>query len=252
MFETTPRIIPTLLMRQGGLYKTHKFKGGIYVGDPVNAIRIFNQKEVDELILLDIGNARSVGPIDLGHLSEIASECFMPLSYGGGIRDVETGGKLLTIGIERLIVNTGAYDKSEFLPSLAREYGSSSVIGSIDVGYRKGLATAFVSGGTRPIAMDPIDWCCRVEDMGVGEIMLNVIDRDGALCGYDTKLIEDVTKRISVPLIASGGASSIDDFRSAKAAGANAVAAGAMFVLKGKHRAVLIQYTKADDVFGVS
>lgn len=250
MFEAQPRIIPTLLMRDEGLYKTRKFRGGTYVGDPVNTIRIFNHKEVDELILLNIDAARRPKAIDLAYLGKIASECFMPLSYGGGIRNIETARRVLSTGVERVIINTGAYDNPDFVAALTREYGSSSVIGSVDVGMFRGERAVYVAGGQRKIAADPIGWCRRMEDMGVGEIMVNAIDRDGELCGYDVDLIEQVCKSISIPVIACGGARSPEDFRSARAAGAQAMAAGAMFVFRGKHRAVLIQYTSADSVFG--
>lgn len=250
MFEAQPRIIPTLLMRDEGLYKTRKFRDGVYVGDPVNTIRIFNQKEVDELILLDIGAARQPKVIDLGYLGEIASECFMPLSYGGGIRDADTARRLLSTGIERVIINTGAHDNPDFVAALTREYGASSVIGSVDVGLHRGERAVFVAGGQRRIAANPIDWCLRMEDLGVGEIMVNAIDRDGELCGYDIDLIEKACASVSIPVIACGGARSVEDFRAARAAGAQAMAAGAMFVFRGKHRAVLIQYTSADHVFG--
>ncbi|MGN5376486.1 MAG: imidazole glycerol phosphate synthase subunit HisF [Sphingomonas hengshuiensis] len=252
MYENQPRIIPTLLMRDEGLYKTRRFRDGNYVGDPINTIRIFNQKEVDELILLDIGAARQPKAVDLGYLREIASECFMPLSYGGGIRDADTAQKILSTGVERVIVNTGAHEQRDLVPTLTREFGSSSIIGSIDVAREGNGAAVFVAGGRRRVEGDPIDHCRRLEDMGVGEIMVNAIDRDGELCGYDIDLIERVCASVSVPIIACGGARSPDDFRAARAAGAQAMAAGAMFVFRGKHRAVLIQYTSADHVFGVA
>jgi cyclase len=250
MYDLQPRIIPTLLMRDEGLYKTRKFHDDVYIGDPLNVIRIFNQKEVDELILLDIGVARHPKDINLDYLREIASECFMPLSYGGGIRDADTARKLFSVGIERLIINTSAYDNPAFVAALAREYGASSVIGSIDIGLHLGKRAVFISGGQRRIAADPIDWCRRMEDLGVGEIIINSIEHDGELCGYDINLIEEVCANVSVPVIASGGARSAEDFRLARTAGAHAMAAGAMFVFRGKHRAVLIKYMTSENIFG--
>lgn len=251
MFETQPRIIPTLLMQDEGLYKTRRFRDGTYVGDPINTIRIFNQKEVDELILLDIGAARQAKTIDLGYLREVASECFMPLSYGGGIRDAATAQRVLSTGVERVIVNTGAHDDANLVPTLTREFGASSIIGSIDVATDgQGRGSVFVTGGRRRVPGDPIDVCRRLEEMGVGELMINSIDRDGELCGYDLDFITRVCANVSIPVIACGGARSVEDFRAARAAGAQAMAAGAMFVFRGKHRAVLIQYTSADRVFG--
>lgn len=252
MFENQPRIIPTLLMQDEGLFKTRQFGTPTYVGDPINTIRIFNQKEVDELILLDIGAARRAKVIDLDYLEEVASECFMPLSYGGGIRDADTARRILSAGVERVIINTAAHDSPEVVAMLTREFGSSTVVGSVDVRGVAQNAAVYVSGGRKRIATDPVEWCRRLEDMGVGEIMVNAIDRDGELSGYDIDLISRVCASTSVPIIACGGARSADDFRAAQAAGAQAMAAGAMFVFRGKHRAVLIQYTGADQVFGES
>tara|TARA_R100000687_G_scaffold83282_1_gene85441 strand:+ start:877 stop:1620 length:744 start_codon:yes stop_codon:yes gene_type:complete len=238
------RFIPILLLRDGGLYKTRKFGKETYLGDPVNTIKIFNDKLVDELIFLDIAAARSRAAPNIEMLKEIASECFMPLAYGGGLNSVEQVRDILAIGFEKVVVNTAAWTDPQLVPSLARVFGSSTIVGSIDVKKNwLGREKVHIRSGGEAIPMGVVEWAQELERRGVGEIMINSIDKDGEMTGYDTDLIRRVADAVSVPVIAAGGARNIGDLKSAISdAGASASAAGAMFVFQGKHRAVLISY----------
>lgn len=243
------RFIPVLLLKDGGLYKTRKFRKATYLGDPINTIKIFNDKGVDELVFLDIEAARHKSKPSVEMLREIAGECFMPLAYGGGISSVHQARDILAIGFEKIVVNSAAWTDADLVPSLSRVFGSSTVVGSIDV--RKnwmGREGVYIHGGTKAISMGVVEWAQELEKRGVGEIMINSIDRDGEMIGYDLDLIRRVTSAVSVPVIASGGARNLEDLKSAIAdAGASASAAGAMFVFQGTHRAVLISYPGSNE-----
>lgn len=238
------RVIPTLLLRGSGLVKTQKFRDPKYVGDPINAIKIFNDKEVDELILLDIAASREGRGPAFSTIEDIASECFMPVAYGGGITTVDEIRRILKTGIEKVVINTAALADPQLVPAAAREFGSQAVIASIDVKRRfLGRYEVYADGGTKATGRDPVEWAKEMESSGVGEIVLNAIDRDGTMKGYDIDLLSRVAAAVQVPVIASGGAGSVADFgRAVKEAGVAAVAAGAMFVFHGPHRAVLITY----------
>lgn len=238
------RYIPILLLKNGGLYKTRKFGKPTYLGDPVNTIKIFNDKLVDELVFLDIAAARSRAAPNFDLLKEIAGECFMPLAYGGGLNSVEQVREILAIGFEKVVVNTAAWTDPSLVPALARVFGSSTVIGSIDVKCNWiGREKVYIRGGNEAIPMGVVEWAQELERRGVGELIINSIDKDGEMTGYDIDLIRRVVNGVSVPVIAAGGARDKNDLRAAvEDAGASASAAGAMFVFQGKHRAVLISY----------
>jgi cyclase len=238
------RVIPCLLLHEGGLVKTTRFRDPKYVGDPINAIKIFNDKEVDELVLLDIGATRLDRGPSYSVIEDVASECFMPLAYGGGIATVEQARRIMKLGVEKVIFNTSAWSKRDVIRDASREFGAQAVVASIDVRRKLlGRYEVYVENGARPTGLDPVEYARRLEGDGAGEILLTAIDREGTLKGYDLDLIRKVTAAVSVPVIASGGAGSLDDFRQAVAVGrADAVAAGAMFVFHGPHRAVLITY----------
>lgn len=238
------RVIPCLLLRGAGLVKTTKFKDPKYVGDPINAIRIFNDKEVDELVLLDITASKEGRGPAFSVIEEVASECFMPLAYGGGIRSVDEARKILKLGVEKVVFNTTAWHAPEVLRETAREFGAQAVVASIDVRRKLfGRYEVFIDGGSRATGMNPVEYARRMEAAGAGEIFLNSIDRDGAMKGYELDLIAQVSGAVGIPVIAAGGAGSVSDFRTAiREGGAAAVAAGAMFVFHGPHRAVLITY----------
>jgi cyclase len=238
------RYIPILLLKDGGLYKTRRFGNETYIGDPINTIKIFNDKLVDELVFLDISAAKRTSKPNIEMLREIAGECFMPLAYGGGITSVEQVREILAIGFEKIVVNSAAWTDPDLVPSLARVFGSSTIVGSIDVKKSwTGREKVYIQGGRTAISIGVVEWSKELERRGVGEIMINSIDRDGEMIGYDLDLIKRVADAVSVPVIAAGGARNLDDLKAAiLEAGAQAAAAGAMFVFQGKHRAVLISY----------
>ncbi len=238
------RVIPCLLLRNGGLVKTVKFADAKYVGDPINAVRIFNEKEVDELVFLDISATPAGRGPNLELVRDIATESFMPFGYGGGVRTIEQVASLVALGVEKVVLNTVATEQPGFVREASRLVGSSSVVVSIDV--RRSLFGKYevvTCSGTRRTGLDPVEWARRVEDLGAGEIFLTAVDRDGTQKGYDVPLLRQVTDAVSIPVIASGGAGSLEDFRAAVCEGrASAVAAGSLFVFHGRHRAVLITY----------
>lgn len=238
------RIIPCLLLRGHGLVKTKKFKDSVYVGDPVNAVRIFSEKEVDELVILDIDASREGREPNYELVAEIAGECFMPVAYGGGISTLAQARKLIRCGIEKVVINSASVESTGFIREIADVFGSQAVVGAIDAkktllgGYR-----VFVKSGTIDTKLKPEDHAAALEQAGVGEIFLNSIDNDGQMQGFDLPLIQKVARRVNVPLVACGGAGTVNHLREAIIeGGASAVAAGSMFVFHGKHRAVLINY----------
>jgi cyclase len=238
------RVIPCLLLSDGGLVKTRKFKNATYIGDPINAVRIFNEKEVDELVLLDMhASLEKRGP-NLEFLKQIASECFMPLAYGGGISSIEQIQALFRIGIEKVILNTALYRDPTFVRNAVATFGSQAITASIDVRRRLlGRRDATILAGTVSTGLSPVVAARSAEALGVGEILLTSIDREGSMRGYDIPLLAEVSQSVSIPVIASGGAGKLEDFRTAVLEGyASAVSAGSMFVFNGPHRAVLITY----------
>jgi imidazole glycerol-phosphate synthase subunit HisF len=237
------RVIPSLLLRNGGLVKTVRFKDPKYVGDPINAVRIFNDKEVDELVFLDISATPANAGPNFELLGRIASEAFMPFGYGGGISSVDQIRTLFALGVEKVILNTTAVTKPGLLQDAASLAGSSSVVASIDV--RKGLTGrygVYIGCGQINARRDPVEHAVDMERQGAGEIILNAIERDGTMAGFDLELIRRVSAAVSVPVVAVGGAGNLTHLREAADAGASAVSAGSLFVFQGKHRAVLITY----------
>lgn len=239
-----PRVIPCLLMMDGSLVKTRTFKDPVYVGDPINAIRIFNEKEVDELVLLDISATSQWREPDFERIAEIASECFMPVAYGGAVRTLDQVRKLLRLGVEKVVVNTALHANPKFVREAAETFGSQAIVASIDVRKKLfGRYEVFTESATKPTGLEPVAFAKQLEEAGVGEIFLTAVDQDGTMSGYDLELIAKVTNAVSIPVIASGGAGDLQHFKQAvSVSGASAVAAGAMFVFHGKHRAVLISY----------
>jgi cyclase len=237
------RVIPCLLLQDGGLVKTEKFKNPKYVGDPINAIRIFNDKYVDELIFLDINASRFNKEPDYDLIARIAGECFMPLCYGGGIKTLEQARKLVAIGVEKISINSMAIHNLELIKQLVAELGSQSVVGAIDIKRNFwGKEYVYDASKSRLTNLNPLTHAQNLVDAGVGEIFINDVSRDGTFSGYDVALVSSIADKINVPLIACGGASSIDDMQNIFMAGASAAAAGSLFVFYGPHRAVLINY----------
>lgn len=238
------RVIPCLLLSEGGLVKTKRFKDPVYVGDPINAVRIFSEKEVDELVILDIDATRENREPNYELIAEIAGECFMPMAYGGGIRTLEQVRKLIRSGVEKVIINSAAVESTELITVAAEVFGSQAVMVAIDVrktllgGYKVLSQSGMVEG---KVKLE--DHVSRVVSAGAGELLLTSVDRDGMMAGYDLDLIKRVTHLTNVPVIAAGGAGNVEHLREAvQVAGASAVSAGSMFVFHGKHRAVLINY----------
>ncbi len=237
------RVIPALLIQKGGLVKSVKFKDHKYVGDPINAVKIFNEKEVDELVVLDISATIENRPPNFSQIKEIASEAFMPLAYGGGITKLEEIKALIGGGVEKVILNTAAFSNPGLVTEAAKYIGSQSVVVSIDVKKNFfGKYKVYVKNGSQNTGLDPVDFARQMERAGAGEILLNAIDRDGTFSGYDTELIRMVSSAINIPVVALGGARTVNDFRNAIQHGASAVSAGSMFVFQRPHRAVLISY----------
>lgn len=237
------RVIPALLLRNNSLVKTQKFKEPRYVGDPINAVRIFNDKEVDELMVLDISASKNRREPNYALIKEFASECFMPLTYGGGITAVEQAARLFDLGIEKVCLQTAALSTPSLVTTLAERYGSQSIVVSIDI-KRNWLGVPHLFGAAEgKLRTEP--WLATMRclvDAGAGEVLLNSVDKDGTLEGPNLELIRMAADKLPVPLIALGGISSLLDIKAAVNAGASAVAAGAFFVFHGPHRAVLITY----------
>ena len=237
------RVIPVLLLSSGGLVKTTRFADPRYVGDPLNAVKIFNEKEVDELVLLDIDATRTVREPDYAVIEEIASEAFIPLTYGGGIRTVAQAARVFALGVEKVAVRAAGMQRVELLGELAAEFGSSSVVASVDVAKGRFGKTRLQDSARTPAAsVDWRDWLVQVQAAGAGEVLLQVVDRDGAMAGLDLAMVREAAAVLTVPLVAASGVGSLADIRAAVEAGADGVAAGAFFVFHGRHRAVLISY----------
>lgn len=244
-----PRVIPCLLLRGKGLVKTIQFKNPRYVGDPINAVRIFNEKEVDELIFLDITATKENRVPYMDIISRFTDECFMPLTIGGGIRNLNTVKKLLNVGVEKVSINTYAVENPSFIKEISDTFGSQSVVVSIDAKKTNNGYEVFTHNGTKPTGIDPVSLAVKMEEMGAGEILLNSIDRDGTMKGYDIKLIKSVSDSIDIPIIACGGAGKLEDFAEAIIDGhVSAVAGGSFFVFHGSKRAVLMRYPNKEEL----
>ena len=231
-----------LLLRGSGIVKTIKFKDPVYLGDCLNAVKIFNEKEVDELIIVDYKASLEEREPDLNRINEIASECFMPLVYGGGISSFEHAKNIFNQGVEKVIINSNSVNYN-LISRIASVYGNQSVVISIDAKKNlMGKYGVYTHSGNYRIKTNLKDHLKNILNAGAGEIFLQSIDHDGTMKGYDIELLNEVKTFINVPLILAGGAGKISDFDLAFDSGANAVAAGSMFVFKGRHKAVLINY----------
>jgi cyclase len=241
--------MPSLLLRRSGLVKTTRFSKPVYLGDPLNVMKIYNDKEVDELVLLDIdATVEGRGP-NLRLLSEACTECFMPLAYGGGVQTSAQARQLLAIGLEKVVVNAAAVESPMLIRELADQVGSQSVVVSIDVKRRwlRG-ASVVTRNARRDTGIDPRVHAANVQALGAGEILLTSVDRDGTMEGYDIEMVRAVAAEVDIPIVACGGAGTVDHFRNAVDAGASAVAAGSMFVFQGSHRGVLISFPPREEL----
>ena len=238
---TRPRIIPTLLIDDRDLIKTVRFGERTYLGDPVNAVKIFNRKRVDELSILDIGATKNGREPDFEILKDIASEAFMPLSCGGGIKTVEQIHDLLSIGYEKVVINTELVKDPELIRKAAELVGSQSIVASIDAKMAGGRYKCCIAGATETVDISPDELAKKAEALGAGEIIINSVDRDGMMSGYDIALVRSVADAVKIPVIAIGGAGGIADLKEVLTEGhAHAAAGGSMFVYYGRLKAVLI------------
>jgi cyclase len=239
-----PRVIPVLLLSEGGLVKTVKFQDPRYVGDPINAVRIFNDKQVDELVLLDIDASKNGRPPDFAAIEETVSEAFMPVGFGGGVRDLETATRLIQTGVEKVIVSSASVDDPGAIAKIAERLGSSTLVIAIDAVARPGATWEVVTrSGTRRTGIDVRSHAQAMEALGAGELIVNSVDRDGTMEGYDLPLVRAVVNSVDIPVVACGGAGGVGDLALAiSQGGASAAAAGSLFTFHGRHRAVLITY----------
>ena len=243
------RVIPCLLLRDGGLVKTRRFARPKYVGDPINAIRIFNDKEADELLVLDITASKDRREPTYSLIEQFAGECFMPLSYGGGIRSVEQARRLFALGVEKVCLQTAALEDPMLVTRIAEAFGAQAVLVSVDVKHGwLGRRRLYAAATGRMLRQPWLEQMQLLVAAGAGEVVLNAVDRDGMMQGMDLDLIREASRAVSVPLIAVGGVGSVVHIKEAIAAGASAVAAGAFFVFQGPHRAVLITYPRSEDL----
>ncbi len=245
-----PRVIPGLLIQDGGLVKTKQFKKPEYLGDPINAVKIFNEKGVDELCIMDISKDRySRGP-DFSLLEEIASEAFMPLAYGGGIRSLDDAKKIFRIGFEKVVLNRVLAQDETLAEEIIRLFGSQSVIASIDI--RKSLFggyAVYTDSGKSIVSKNPLQWAKKVEELGVGEILLSNVDREGMQNGFDTEIIRKVADEVEIPVIACGGAKNVKDlFLALEEGHSDAVSAGSMFVYYGDKKGILINFPTEEEL----
>lgn len=246
------RVIPCLLLQGSRMVKTVRFRNPTYLGDPRNAVKIFNEREVDELLILDISATPEGKAPQYELLREVVSEAFMPVGYGGGLRNVDDAKRVAGLGVEKMIVSTEAVERPAFVEELANVFGSSSVVVCLDVKRRLfGKYDVVSRGGRKGSGKDPVVLARDLECRGAGEIIVNAVDRDGTMEGYDVPLIRSVASAVAIPVVACGGAGKLSHFAEAVRDGkASAVAAGSMFVFQGKHRAVLINYPARAELEG--
>ncbi len=245
-----PRVIPCLLVHEGGLVKTVEFKDPKYVGDPINAVKIFNEKEADELIILDIDAAVTGAEPDYKLIADVAAECRMPLCYGGGVRTPTQAKRIIELGVEKVAISSAAVVAPSLLTGIAAEIGRQSVVVVLDVRKRKGLFKSgydiYTHNGRTLIKADFENLVAQLEQAGAGEIVVNSIDRDGQMQGYDLELASLLRKTVRIPISILGGAGSLEHFQAlVSACGVVGAVAGSLFVFKGQYRAVLINYPNA-------
>jgi cyclase len=244
------RVIPVLLHRNQGLVKSVRFKNHQYIGDPINTVKIFNEKEVDELCVLDISPSRFESGPNMQLVAEIASEAFMPMAYGGGISNTNQIQAILYEGAEKVVLNTEIQNNPSLLSEAAKIAGSQSIVASIDVKKNLlGKKRVHRTDGKKPLKLSPLEYAKSLEDYGAGEILLTSVDHEGTFSGYDLDLLQLICESVNIPVIACGGAATLSDFKKAITIGkASAVAAGSIFVYNGPHKAVLISYPRVDEI----
>ena len=245
-----PRIIPVLLLKGKGLVKTVKFKNPRYIGDPINAVRIFNDLKADELVFLDITASKENRTINLDLVKNIGDEAFMPFGVGGGIKTISQIEEILKAGAEKVILNTNAFLKPELIKESSEYFGNQSIVVSVDVKKNMfGKYQVFIKGGSKRVNVNMQEYIKKIESLGAGEIIINSIDNDGKMNGFDIELIKIVSQSVNIPVVAIGGAGSLQDFKNAYLGGkAHAIAAGSFFVFHGPRKAVLINYPSKNEL----
>jgi len=244
------RIIPSLLISNKRLVKTKKFKNPVYLGDPINAIKIFNEKQTDEIVVIDITASKNKQGPNFNLIEEICTECFMPIAYGGGINSIEHIQKLIQLGVEKVIIGETAFTNKVILKEAIAIFGSQSIVGMIDIKttlFNK-KPHVFIKNGKINTKKTPLEYALELQDIGVGELILQDINREGTRSGYPLDVITVISSKLEIPLIALGGAGSKADFTKAIQAGASAAAAGTLFTLQPPHDAVLIKYLTNEEI----
>jgi len=240
-----PRIIPCLLVKNGGLVKTVNFANPKYVGDPINAVKIFNEKEVDEMIVLDIDATAQNRQPDYSMIKNLAAECRMPLCYGGGVKTVEQVERIISLGVEKVAISSIVVSNPQIVSHSAEVVGSQSIVVVMDVKKTMGNSNyeMWIHNASKPTGLSPVDFAKQVENLGAGEVVINSIDHDGVMKGYDMDLVNEIREAISLPITVLGGAGSLKDIAALiRTFGIIGAAAGSLFVFKGIYRAVLISY----------
>lgn len=243
------RVIPCLLLKDKGLYKTVKFKNPRYLGDPINSLKLFNDKEADEIVVLDISATNNGKGPNFDYIKQLTKECFMPMCYGGGVTNLEQVEVLYKLGVEKVSFNTSLFTNPKLITDSAKNFGSQSIVASIDAKKNFfGSYSVYVLNGTKDTKIDPVTYAKRAEKIGAGEIFINSIDKDGMMNGYDYNLIEKVSSSVNIPVVAMGGAGNLSDCVEAVNKGASAAAAGSLFVYYGPLKAVLINYPSQEEL----
>lgn len=241
--QVRPRVIPALLLSGQRFVKTERFEDPRYVGDPINVLSIFNDLEVDEIMVIDIEAARGRSAIQFDYLARLASECFMPMAYGGGVSSVDDAEALVRMGYEKIVFNGALIREPAMVAQVVKSLGSQAVIGAVDVRETDGEYRVFTDGGSKPSTLSLNEWVGRAIGAGVGEILVTSIDREGTRTGIDLELVRRITERVDVPVIAHGGAGGRADLAlPITSAHASAVAAGTQFVMQGGRESVLVNY----------
>ncbi|RWX02400.1 AglZ/HisF2 family acetamidino modification protein [Flavobacterium cerinum] len=244
-----PRIIPCLLVHEKGLVKSVNFKNHKYVGDPINAVRIFNEKEVDELMVIDIDATVENREPDYKMIENLAAECRMPLCYGGGVKTVEQAQRIFSLGVEKIAVSSAIIEDPDFITRMAEKVGTQSVVAVLDVKKKLlGGYEVYTHNGKKKTGKNPVEFAKELEKLGIGEIVINSIDNDGVMKGYDMGIIEKVRDAVSIPMTVLGGAGSLEDIKQLiKKFGIIGASAGSLFVFKGVYKAVLINYPSREE-----
>ena len=244
-----PRVIPSLLLQGRKLIKTKQFKSSVYLGDPINAVKLFNDKEVDELVLFDIEKSKTHSEPDFAFIEEICSEAFMPICYGGGIKTTDQMRQLFNLGVEKISLSSALFENPQLIQEANALFGAQSIVVTLHTKLDFFNRIKPFNPSTKKIISDDIvSLIKRIESLGAGEIILYSVDRDGMMNGYDLKTISQATSDLKIPLVACGGAKTLDDCRAAIHAGASAVSAGSMFVFQGELNGVLINFPSQDEL----